>query len=117
MARKKCYFCEERFDEDWTRLARFRVGGNYRMANSPRNVRACYRCIARKKYRSTWQNCTVGNQVAGMARWGWMIPEDWNDYGWGWGVFDLLWPLDSYGPLDPSTIPERLVPPPLPLEA
>ena len=113
MARKKCYFCEERFDEDWTTLASFKVGGNYRTANAWRPVRACYRCVASKRYRTTFQNCTDDDKVAGMAKRGWTIPVDWNEHKWGWGVFDLLWPDGDYGPLDPSTIPERLVPPPL----
>lgn len=110
MARKKCYFCEERFDEAYTTRTRAKTGGSYNRASGFRPVRACYRCIARQEYRRAYQNATGDTRVSMLAR-GWVLPEDYYDHQHGWAAFDLLWPEGQWGPTDPTTIPERLLPP------
>jgi len=108
--RPKCYFCEERFDWENTRLYHTRTGGSYRRAQASRDVRACYRCIARTEYRGAYQNAHK-SVVEDMARRGWTLGEDYYDHGYGWDYFDVLWPDGLQEPPDPSLIPERLRPP------
>jgi ribosomal protein S14 len=111
MARRKCYVCGEYHPEEYTTLTSMKTGGNYRTAQASRTVRVCYRCKASDEYRRHFQ--LARPKIEGMAKWGWVLGDDYGDYQHGWDYFrKVLWPDDQWGPTDPSTIPARLLPPP-----
>lgn len=124
MARKKCYWCEDRFPEDFTTLHKSTVGGNWQRAGSPRPVRACYRCIASRAWSASLNyGVPPGLTEEGLAelrdeklrRHRWAVEElpplGEAPYHSSYEYFRILWPYDAMWPAFPAAFPERLLPP------
>lgn len=126
MARVKCYWCEARFPEESTRLHRAMVGGSYNRRSSPRDVRACYRCIASRGWSAalnygTPQGLTADEydalRITELRKRGWnpdampTLEEAGAEYHRHHRFFGALWPQDAQRPAFPDAFPKRLLPP------
>lgn len=122
MARKKCYWCEERHPEEFTTRTTAKTGGSYNRAPGHRPVRACYRCIAQKAWNSA-QNYGTGPDVVDHDA---HRDEQYRKRGWDpealpplgdvpyhnhHSYFVKLWPYEATWPAYPDAFPDRLLPP------
>lgn len=118
MARRKCYHCEGRFPEEYTKLTRAMTGGSYRSAAGNRPVRACYRCIAKQAFRNVWTRAMTQDPSKPDLPWrdrlanlGWYVPDETEvEKPTVHRVFDALWPDGDWAPLYPDTVPAHFIP-------